>query len=924
MKSRRALAAALLILALALVPMIPSPAAGSTPYSEKLTVYVAGSSAFWSLSLGGVNTTNSYIAKLESIPGVSSYNVTAVKTTGWTSDFQIFGPQGYNVLPVPFIPQQGLFLQVSASGYGDAASAAQTLDRYFVTHFSSTANGTGTYTFFAPISFNTIVPKTLMRFIPVSMNGFESIIGYLAPARPGNFTGFAGPIIALSGSRASSGFAHTLTLSAFSAKALTATQTPALLTYFGASTSVLRAANKSSSSIVYVKALDGVITPTNLTGVSNDFTHFTGAYSLSLSPGAKLKSLNISLVQQPPQLLITRSIDAGTLSPKQTVSVTLTFRNLSNTTTIDKLSLKDSWWQSFGFFKLVTGNSSNVPSKLAPGAVITPTYQLEYTGNSTQQVTIPAETASYSFVATDPSTGKSVNSSLTLHSNVNEAFLLLGPNVREPVVFAYLTTMSSINGPVGSVQKLKLVVQNVGTRTADNLAVNGQLVGALAAGSTLPYSPISVTAPSLTGTNVTEHFTLSYMTPEGQSVTLDTNSLHVLFPHANMKVAFTNLVVNSTAHVKGSRTNLTVTFATSNSGVTNATSFTATAPLPSGLSCGKAHEASISCSNGVITLTYSNMKPKSNFKASMSFNLTQPESYVWAPVTYVTNSSGLSLRGVSNGLAVPSGLSLSKTFSPNLLFAGMRSSVALSATNRGPYPLYNATVAFTGDAFDILPASSPQTSTSNSTITAGKSLTYAYNVTLLSTASGNQTGTIVAASFYFGGTKFTTNGTSSWVQVYKPLSVSITPTPTTPVEGKEFFVLIKITNPSPLVVSRVNFALSIPPDVRIVSSKNATFSHGVLFINASQLGKNGVYVANITATASSGVSIPFSSPKLSLIFSYAGQSVKGTLPGQGIAINEDVLTRYVLPVGLAFLVLLAVAVFVRRMAAGPSAPAAPR
>jgi len=80
--------------------------------------------------------------------------------------------------------------------------------------------------------------------------------------------------------------------------------------------------------------------------------------------------------------------------------------------------------------------------------------------------------------------------------------------------------------------------------------------------------------------------------------------------------------------------------------------------------------------------------------------------------------------------------------------------------------------------------------------------------------------------------------------------------------------------------------------------------------------------ASASAVASSGITIPFDKAKLT--FTYAGISINGVLPSKtGIAIGEDVTTRYLIPTGFILLAVLAVAFYVRRKAA-TSAPSSPK
>jgi len=125
-------------LAIILLSVVPAQhAAAPTGYSEKLNVFIAGSSAYWYFTFAGVNA-SSKLSGFEKSPGLSWYNVTAIKTTGWASDFQIFGPAGYNVLPVPSVPSQGLFLTIGSDTYAHALAAATRLNSYFLSSFVST------------------------------------------------------------------------------------------------------------------------------------------------------------------------------------------------------------------------------------------------------------------------------------------------------------------------------------------------------------------------------------------------------------------------------------------------------------------------------------------------------------------------------------------------------------------------------------------------------------------------------------------------------------------------------------------------------------------------------------------------------------------------------------------------------------------
>jgi hypothetical protein len=156
------------------------------------------------------------------------------------------------------------------------------------------------------------------------------------------------------------------------------------------------------------------------------------------------------------------------------------------------------------------------------------------------------------------------------------------------------------------------------------------------------------------------------------------------------------------------------------------------------------------------------------------------------------------------------------------------------------------------------------------------------------------------------------------VGIYSPLSISIGTTPATPVEGKNFTVNFLITNPSGVSVSNVQFTLPVPSGLALSHLQSVQVSGGSLTISSATLAPHSSVRATAVAVASSGIIVPFDKGRLT--FSYSGVTVSGVVPTtKGIAVGEDVTTRYLIPTGFVILVLLLTAFYVRRKAA-PSAP----
>src|SRR5271154_5889927 len=125
----------------------------SSPFSQRLDIYVAGSSDYWLIKLNPVNETKAGIVDAEAVAGVNAYEMTAIKTTDASPTSQLFWSDGYKILHLPFIPDAGVFLNVTATSQSAASAAANDLGTYVGTNFQQIGSGGGNYTFFSPGDF---------------------------------------------------------------------------------------------------------------------------------------------------------------------------------------------------------------------------------------------------------------------------------------------------------------------------------------------------------------------------------------------------------------------------------------------------------------------------------------------------------------------------------------------------------------------------------------------------------------------------------------------------------------------------------------------------------------------------------------------------------------------------------------------------
>jgi hypothetical protein len=894
----RSKAFAVFILALMLFAAFPGPGVrAQTPYAEKLTAYVAGSNALWFMTFSGVNG-SSRLSALESTQGLNWYNVTAIKTTSWVSDYQVFGSEGYNLLPVPFTPSEGVFFTAGSDSYADALSAASALNSYLLADFVSLSNGTGSYSFYSPISFDSIVPSTLLSFLPSGAGGFADAI------TPSSFDSTASPMVVLEGLKSGTEFTHTLVVGSIQSSALDSTSKPDFLGFFGSSPNYLQASNRSSSSKIQLFFLDGVVSAPSADNatVTSNTSEFSGSYSLTLRPGKLVTALNATVVEQPVQLLATRAVDSGVLHTGDNLSDTVILRNLSPTTPITHLTFSETWWNSSADFRYLSGNYAP-PGSLAAGGSATLVPRLQYVGTSPGVYVIPASVVRYSYVVG--------SQAFVGQAHLNPIRLSLGTD--DAVVYAYASTAGASGSAVGGTQAINVTVVNVGSQPASSVAVDGHSVpgGGLAALGGRASVTVNQSALGFLGTNVSQSYRVTYFDTKGNALNATTNIVSTTFSHSGMKVGFPTVVSSaSLSFLKGNVSNLTLTFVTSNTGQANVTSFAANYLLPAGLGCGATAGEGISCSGGVLAFAYPVLAQSASETATVKYNISSPMNFILSPLQFRASSAGFNISGMSNGVAAPSGLTLSKSFAPSELFGGMSTEVQVSASNQGPLPFYNATVSTSEDSFDSV-LNSGSLSKAASVIAPGSGVSLNYNATTLQTY-GNRTAAKVSASFFFGGIQYSIQASGPVVLIYQPVSASIGTTPSSPIEGKAFSLDVTLTNPSGVTVSNVLFTIPIPSGISITQLQNAQVADGTLTVTVGSLGPNQSFNASGSAVAGAGTVIPFDNAKLS--FSYNGVNVNGRLPAAGIAIGEDITTRYILPIGLVLVILLATAFYVRRLA----------
>jgi hypothetical protein len=657
--------------------------------------------------------------------------------------------------------------------------------------------------------------------------------------------------------------------------------------------------------------LDGLVFSTDHATISNTQSTFSGSYTLAVSAGHPVKP-NVTIVTEPPTVYAYRVLqksNAGYVANGQTVAVSIVIKNSATSGAVENLTMNDDWWKSYpGLLQLENGSSTINVSSLAAGSTQSFTYVLKVNSSTAADIIVPKATVAYSYTLS----GQVFRGETT----VNEAELQV--NNQGTALSVYIVPNVTTGTPIGKSANYTVNISNAGSAPALNLTLGSFKQATLVQGTSVTPFNIPINYSSLTRSNYTNTFTLTWRTSDGKAENLTTNSVSLVFSHSQMVIPFLHLTTSDTLSAASLSTrSMNVTYALSDSGLANITSASLNQSFPSGVVCSKAFSGNGTCGNGSFTVSGPRISITTKASHTSTIGLTfAQDNYIVPPAAAVTTYRGLTLHAWDASYVIPAGLVVTKSFSPQEAFPGMNATVAIGVANKGSQPIYNLSVGSGPDVFDQLVAGAASSKTF-ADLGAGQSQSYSYGVTTTSAASGNSSASVVQSSMVFGGTSVSIAFSRGWMVVYKPLQAQISYKPTSPVENHDFTVTVTITNPSTVPLSSAVITLPVPDGVSVLNGSSPIANHKVS-ISFSSVPANSSQSISLLFRASMGVTLDTSTS--SLVYHYQNATLSGTVPSLKIAVSEDLTTRYVLPIVIAGVIALAALVYMRRRIGVPLGP----
>jgi len=879
-----------------------SPKVPTYPFSQRLDIYTVGSNDYFLINLSPVNATKPALITAESVAGMSAFELTVIKSTGAAPSSQLFWAGGYKVLKVPFVPDQGVFLNVTADSQSSAQAAATDFNTFVGTNLIQIGSSGNNYTFFAPVDFG-IAGNAVFASVPAVEKGLASM--FTAATLLNQPT----PTAILTGVRSGSSFTNAVTIGSTETHAVASNGTLSLAKVWNLANGTFTSSLNATSTKVVVHSLDGLISSPDAATIVNHQANFSARYSMVVSKNTTY-SPNIKIVSDPPVLTATRTVNKGSAVSGDLVQVTLNLRNTAGkNTTVQNIAVNDNWWTSYpSLFSLTAGNSTVSIPELAGGQNASEVYVLKVTSSASENLVVPDAAVSYSYGV----------GNVTVHSSTQTNQVEIRANDAGPALQIQAGANIPSGSPIGTLGSYVVTVTNLGDGPALDLKVGSFADQTLQAGQVWQFNT-TLPLNTIVGRNTTQTFTLRWTAPDGTQGTLVSNPATLVLSHSGILIPLMQFQLSATPNnaviALGA---VNATYILSNTGSAAPANVTVAQSFPTGMVCKSAivnanSNGTATCNSSGFSLFTQSVAPGSTVSGTIILTFSR-DNYLAEPAVVTTTDSGLTLITQGTGFVIPAGVNVQKTYSSSQLFLGMNDTVTVKVTNLGSLPILNVSAVAEPDNFD--------TTTSGSLtmdypfLSPGSSQTY--NFTVHTFIPGNQSAAAASVSYDFGGFQEAYTAPTGYVSIYRDVHATTLTKPTSPVEGSDFSLTVTVVNPAPVNVTNVSVSMPIPRGLTIVNySAGLVLTGSTITFSVPSLAGGATSSHLITLRAGTDGTVNFATGTLK--FDYLGTTVAGSTSNTSIVVGVDLLIRYELPIGLAVIIAVAVAFYMHRKLPAPQA-----
>ena len=897
MRSRSFAVLAITILLISTAPLIIGAFGGGNPlnlnssssshflaadpsYSENLAVYLTSGQSFWRFDFNGGNIS---LNSLTIPTSVSAYSITLTHYTTWKSQYELFTTYGFGLLGNNEPNPNGAFLEVNTTSQADAQTLANALSQRFALVFEPISQTTGSYVFFSPIDFATELHVYFWKLVPSGYGGFASLL--TEQQFESNGLAYYKLSFASSSYSISIGALTTLSGNQFTLYSLLGLSTTNTYNY----------SKQASASTIEVHVLGGLITNASVPYV-NYYSNFSSIMSTSSHEGVNgtIPNLNATLNLSFPTLVAYRQISPS-LTPGQNANVTATIfvKDISPSSAPPAINVKvnDSWVRSNARDLNVTNGQTSGIENLTSNAIMTVAYSFRVlVANGT--INIPASPVTYQF----SSGNKTINSQVLLEPEVLSIGAQNAPQIE--------ATASATSGSIQAGQSfsVNVTITNKGSGTAFNLRSSGLSKSDLPSGSSWSFIS-NASSASLIQTNSNVSYSVAWSDSSGATHSTTTNTLNAIFSFSSpgtpgMGIRKIVTLANSS--------NIANVFLQIYDGSPNAVSnLTVNDPLPTGVVFAKSYNSSSlrGSGSGSVVGNVTLLAGNANLTLEYQVNITNPnENYVFMPATVSAEWRNITISHASSGFALPLGVVVTKTINPSQGFQGSNVTISIGLQNKGTLPVYLVSLNNTVDNF----INQTKGGSNYTPVLKPQGVLNASGQGNLTGSQGTFNSSSAVARFMFAGSNNSATSKPVQVTVYQLVEANFSSSALKYQENHDIEITVAIHNPSNVTVTNVQFAMSIPKGLNVVSNGNPNFT-------ISTLAPGQTTTHSVTVITNQPSEYEINSTNANLEFTYQGHVLKGTVSSLTLTLQDDITLRYGIPILVAIIIVIAALIYVRRL-----------
>lgn len=875
-----------LLLAILIAPSITAPikAQAQQGYEEKLQITVAGTTAFWKITLSGLDVSSLGISDIEKVVGVQDFDLLFSKYSSLDPRVEFFTPHGYDAIGMNLIPQKGAFLRVRASSLDSARQLATALEAPLRLGFTYLRSEGDNHSFH---SYAELGSPDGSKFLPIKIwNLLQNRRGFDLLVSVGKFLDNPLPVLVLGGKKAGTSFIYSVAVGGIAFDAVK-DKTLKFSNLFPEARGI-NASARATSSVLEMRMFGGFIAPRDKYSVDYAPDMRSTTIRSVLTPKENRSGFDFTIVESPPILVVTREVDKSTVAAGETLEYRIRFENVApaGVASVESITAKETWWQQH--FEAVRAESDQTIAKLEPGQSKTFVYVLRA---KTSSVAV-AETsdAESTFKYSYKISGKNFTSS----ARANDLKIVLNRAASSLIAVASATDyLPDVSGNASAV----LAIRNGGARSAFsvNIFLGDKLIETIPSIAPDPLRPVKVTAPLIFDSFTLRKKDLSWRVEwtDDQPQTIRSNTFTVFENYTKPDIPVVRIEKASVENKTKGEGIFETTIAIANDGTRPVTALQVIDSAPKGTTFSSS--SNFASSAGGLSTSIESIAPAQTKTVSYLSRGASGMNLIAGPALVSFRVGNLTVERLSSSVVTPNAMAVVKTLNRQAAPIGYNFTVSLKLENKGSETIFD--VGLEGGDRPLRVAKG-RNADSRPVLAPGESMSLSYEIQTFRPQNASLLGAL--ATFTLAGSIRNIRTADIPLQILNTPDIQIRLASSTILDNTPYEVIIDISNPAPFAISGLTINQGKPQNIVVQGGLEAP----------KQLAPNEKTAIRIAATSPEPNKQMKFQPTITHVFE--GQPITVVSPEVTIAVNENIAARFGPSVGIGIAIVLVTWLLVRR------------